>query len=779
MERLEDRLVPSAVRSLPGFAASAIARGDDNPSGLITLPFSVNFFGQVYSHLYISNNGHVSFQPPSGLFVARSLVELNKPIIAPFHADVDTRPSNGGRVSFGFDTVAGHEAFAVTWNGVGYFNQQTDRTNLFQVVLIEREDIGPGAFDVELNYDRIEWETVGTYSAHVGFSSGTGDPDDTFQLAGSGVNGAFLDSNPTTGLIHQSVNTDLPGRYIFFARDGDLSSNQAPQLSPIADQVIHEGQSLFLSATAIDLDGQPLAYMIVSGPDGATIDANGVIRWTPSATQPPGTYTFRVGVSDNGQPVLRDEEQFSVILAPLPRVELDGATLRIAAADTPVPITGKVLTTFGPGWSAKIDFGDGSASVPLTIAADGSFSLEHSFSDQGNFTVQVTVTDAYGVVGTDRFEVVVLPANSTGKIEEFEVITVRAGEQGSASVDSPARNTQVDVELVRASDAQEPATLFVAMYTSPPVNTNRRGVFFDIQLDNASEGDQISLTFSSKLIGQRFEFGFFKPGTNEWVSLLNAPQFADVTIDAATGTMTVRFKVTNIFSGTVFTVSLPSGSASTTTGTIRPPTAQGPGPTGAGSDGSPGLTRSASFTSNTQLSLALTASRDSQLAVRGTAQGSQGGTGSTGGTSAGVTGALSTTLLSATANTGGGPEGEGEKANSGGFGKGKGDDGSFWRWLQSDEGLLELMLYGIDPASILFPIKADNLPSDEEGDQAEFEKASLDTEIDDLVESAVIEPTTIPGDDAQADGALMTMALLPGILAGVRSRRSRRTLEAV
>ena len=36
-----------------------------------------------------------------------------------------------------------------------------------------------------------------------------------YELAGSGVEGAFLDSNTVTGLIYHNLNSSVPGRYLF------------------------------------------------------------------------------------------------------------------------------------------------------------------------------------------------------------------------------------------------------------------------------------------------------------------------------------------------------------------------------------------------------------------------------------------------------------------------------------------------------------------------------------------------------------------------------------
>ena len=104
-----------------------------------------------------------------------SLATTNHPIFAPFFADVDTSTSPYPNqtsiptdiVTYGTGTVNGHKAFGVTWNSVGYYYQNTDKVNTFQVVLIDLYDKTPpentgvqqGDFAVEFNYNQIQWDT--------------------------------------------------------------------------------------------------------------------------------------------------------------------------------------------------------------------------------------------------------------------------------------------------------------------------------------------------------------------------------------------------------------------------------------------------------------------------------------------------------------------------------------------------------------------------------------------------------------------------------------------
>lgn len=229
----------AAIRSLSGFTTSSLPANDDGSTGSVTLPFTVNFFGNLRSSLFVNNNGNLTFDSALSSFTPFDLTSTAREIIAPFFADVDTRGT--GSVTYGTDTVDGRTAFGVNYSGVGYYSVNTDRTNSFQALLIDRSDTGSGNFDIEFNYDQIQWETgdasggvngLGGNSARIGYSNGTGNPGTSFELAGSAINGAFLDSNTTTGLIHNSLNSNVDGRYVFSARNGSIVSDPQPVPEP-------------------------------------------------------------------------------------------------------------------------------------------------------------------------------------------------------------------------------------------------------------------------------------------------------------------------------------------------------------------------------------------------------------------------------------------------------------------------------------------------------------------------------------------------------------------
>lgn len=224
----------AAIRDANLFT-NVLPRNDDGSTGALAMGFTINFFGVSRSTLFVNNNGNVTFDLPLSAFTPFNLSTTNRQILAPFFGDVDTRGDASDVVRYGQATISGRSVFGVNWIGVGYFPSATDKLNSFQLIITDRSDIAAGDFDFEFNYDQIQWETggasggtngLGGNSARVGWSNGAAA---TFELAGSGVNGAFLDGGPNA-LISGSLNSNVAGRYIFSVRNGTVQPpNQVPE----------------------------------------------------------------------------------------------------------------------------------------------------------------------------------------------------------------------------------------------------------------------------------------------------------------------------------------------------------------------------------------------------------------------------------------------------------------------------------------------------------------------------------------------------------------------
>jgi hypothetical protein len=243
MRKFSYCLLAAAVSAMPvpafaaavvtGFNSTALPANDDNFTGAISLGFAANYFGTTYNDTFVSNNGYITFGAGQGTFTPTGLgagYTGPNPIIAAFFADVDTRNAMSGLTRYGTGTYDGQNAFGVTWADVGYFASKADKTNTFQLLMVDRSMSGAGNFDIVLNYDRILWETgeasggvngFGGASAAAGFNADQGNGAGTFfQLPGSLVNGALLDGG-SNSLVANS-NVGFAGRYVFQVRNGTV-----------------------------------------------------------------------------------------------------------------------------------------------------------------------------------------------------------------------------------------------------------------------------------------------------------------------------------------------------------------------------------------------------------------------------------------------------------------------------------------------------------------------------------------------------------------------------
>jgi hypothetical protein len=240
------------------------ANDDGSTAGPVQLPFQMNFFGVQRGALYVNNNGHVTFDEALGSYTPFTLAADTPAIIAPFFADVDTRGNGSKRVTWSSADApilyGERPAFCANWVDVGYYEAKTDKTNSFQLLLVDRSDVAPGDFDIVFNYDRISWETgdasegsggFGGKSAGAGYSAGTGNAAQFYNVPGTLVPGSFPDFNAETGLSRTSRGSLQRGRHVFEVRNG------AAPTGGIVEGVVTDGTN--------PLPGSPVAVCAAEG----------------------------------------------------------------------------------------------------------------------------------------------------------------------------------------------------------------------------------------------------------------------------------------------------------------------------------------------------------------------------------------------------------------------------------------------------------------------------------------------------------------------------------
>lgn len=411
-------LGPNAVVTNPGCYATAMFRNDDSFVSGVGIGFTVNFFGVNYTTLAVNNNGNVTFDAGMSTYTPFPILTTGRKIIAPFFGDVDTRPLASDVTRWGGTTYGGRPAFCATWAGigVGYYSHRVDKLNNFQLLLVDRSDIGAGDFDIVFNYDRIQWEAgqasggvngLGGSSARAGWSNGT---TAAFELPGSAVNGGLLDTNPTTGLIHNSLNSGGQlGRYIFSVRNGIvLAPTNTPPVLTVPGNLTSEatsatGAAVTFAATATDAQDSPPPTPVCTPASGSIF--------------PLGTTTVSCTATDSGG--LSDTETFSVTVqdtTPPALTVPDGLTAEATGPDG--------ATVAYPAATAT-DAVDASPDVSCVPASPALFAL-------GVNTVTCSATDDAGNVSNGTFTVTVKDTTAPVLTLPANIVAEATGAAGAA-----------------------------------------------------------------------------------------------------------------------------------------------------------------------------------------------------------------------------------------------------------------------------------------------------------------------------------------------------------
>lgn len=233
-----------------GYGEPAMGRSDDGSSGLLDLPFQINFFGTNYDAFFINNNGNVSFDSAVSEYTPDPFPMADQPMIAPYWGDVDTRSEDGGAV---YVASPDPDVVVVTWDGVGYYDRHADLTNEFQMVLRNRDDIAPGDFDIEFRYEQLQWTTgdasggvdgLGGTPAQAGYDAG--DQTHYLMLPGSGT-AAVLD---WTNLTNTPSNVSIEGLWVYAVRNGHLPGTAAD--NPLMPMMVDNGRRFDFSIGNIE-----------------------------------------------------------------------------------------------------------------------------------------------------------------------------------------------------------------------------------------------------------------------------------------------------------------------------------------------------------------------------------------------------------------------------------------------------------------------------------------------------------------------------------------------
>lgn len=338
-----------------GYGQLAMSRNDDGSSSAIDItpsfPNGINFFGNIYTTLYINTNGNITFNRALGIYTPEPFPIANQPMIAPYWGDVDTVGRNLEQPYWNLVYYAfpDDKTIVITWHMVGFFRQNMSKLNDFQLVLKRRSDRGVGNVDVEFRYNQLEW-TTGDVSGGMNGLGGT--PAQIGFDAGDRIN-FYAHPDSRTADILNLVNTSNVGElgvWRFLLREGDITEPEdtlrdvvAKLLIPAATVTV-DATSFAIAPNSDEISGDTrvLTWNYDSISAGEIKDLSFDIELiNPAAgTNETVAYRFELDYIDvNDQPVHTELGEYTVEVASA-RLEIDlNADKTVYAANTDVTFT--------------------------------------------------------------------------------------------------------------------------------------------------------------------------------------------------------------------------------------------------------------------------------------------------------------------------------------------------------------------------------------------------------------------------------------------------------
>jgi hypothetical protein len=154
-------------------------------------------------------------------------------------------------------------------------------------------------------------------------------PGDTFTLLANIANTVVAGAFDTVILPELPPGLQWDADNLYAAGTVSVAPDQAPNTPPSltapGNQTTPAGQTLQLQlvATDNDLPAQTLTFALLAGPDGAILgSASGFFQWRPPVAAAGTNHLVCVQATDDGQPPLADEKEFTITVPPFERPTL-------------------------------------------------------------------------------------------------------------------------------------------------------------------------------------------------------------------------------------------------------------------------------------------------------------------------------------------------------------------------------------------------------------------------------------------------------------------------
>jgi hypothetical protein len=213
--------------------------------------------------------------------------------------------------------------------------------------------------------------------------------------------GGDIDNGPAAAVLAQTVSPSA------------TTTTLAADANPAA-----AGQAVTLTATVNSATAGTATGLVVFF-DGSTILGTAPVNaGTASLTTSllgEGTHSLTAGYSGDGNTNASISPALALDVTPsattttllaLPAPAATGPTITFGSGGDPIPVgglfqqSGTFTDPTGDTWTATVDYGDGSGPQPLAVNPDGTFTLSHTYTADGDFIVLVTFQGASGQVAS-------------------------------------------------------------------------------------------------------------------------------------------------------------------------------------------------------------------------------------------------------------------------------------------------------------------------------------------------------------------------------------------
>jgi hypothetical protein len=383
-------LTPAAWVSQLGTGLQYI---DDDTSPQ-ALPFAFSFYGQSYSSVYVSANGHISFGSPIQFKRTWNIPDGAFVLAAPAYAD--WMPASrfsfpnlqASRVYVNTVGEVGNRRFVVTWNDMRPCCSLSYPGSSFQLQLVERTG--------EVVFAYREMQMIVSNSS-AGIAAGA----NNVRTAAGGaavlaLQGCAITYSPN-GAAYREANSCAPAPV-----------NVPPVVEVGGPYTSLEGQSVDLNGSAIDENGDALTYAWSIG-DGTNMNGNPVSH----SFVDNGVYPATLAVSD-GQLVTMVTTRIDVSNALPSMSAIEGAT-RFVGEPYDISITLSDAGVLDAPWHYSIEWGDGVVEEADAVSLAQPIRGSHAYVDAGTYSVRVTLHDKdEGIATAVEAQVVV-------KIDETDI----------------------------------------------------------------------------------------------------------------------------------------------------------------------------------------------------------------------------------------------------------------------------------------------------------------------------------------------------------------------